>query len=558
MALSALLLGSLLVARTAAQADNKTQGQGFKPGKIPDSWLDPEAKPAVDKGDAALAARRAEFAQHIANKAVLLVRVAQAWHPRLGTSVQSCADGWLAFQGNKMLGYFESSLLPKDVKIAATQFDAAGMSAGAWLTPGLVDANSHWFRDSADLGDSKADATTQARQSLVTWQEDWEQLLVRGGVTKLWVPASLRGSIGGQGALLDLVPSRGPRLATRKSALDIRISTPGSSGSSLARNSAAEGLKKQFEAAKKHREAQEKFDKELEEYKKKRKEFLAYYKKNPLKPGQKAPSAASSGSSRGRSGTRTRFRPTPEQMAELRKLPPQQRMAAMRKMMQEAAAKANTAKKPEPKKEEKGGSKKAPPRPKYPKKPKDNPVLDELLRVLDGKLAVRVEAHRKGEILALIELMNEFDIRDWTLLGATEAYDVAKQLRQGGVPVVLMPQGLDPRRFDAMAEHMPQLAAKLANAGVEVSLATASKDASADLRLLAARAVAWGMKESDALAAISANALRSTPGGGSEDVVVWSGHPLDPASRPIAIVRNGKLSGQELLQKNSQSKEAAK
>ncbi len=526
----------LLTAALGAQS-----GQSFKPGKIPDTWLDKGANPSARKDSEPDAARAAQLAKLLSDKRVLLVRVRHAWHPKLGAKVQDCAGGWLAFKGKKALGFFAESLFPKEGEIKARRLDLSKQSAELWLTPGLVDANSRWFRDSADLRDSKANPATKASALLMTWQEGWEQLQLRGGLTKVYAPASLVGFVGGQGALVELDRRRGPRLATKKSALDIRISTPSSNGSNLSRAAAVEGLARQFQAAKKYREAKEKFAKDLKNYAKQRKDFLAYYKKHPLKPGQKA--AATQPKTR-----RISFRPSPQQLAIIRKLPPPQRMAALRKMALAAQAKSKTAtKKPAPKKGAKTAAK-APPRPKYPKQPKDNPALDELLRVLDGELPLRIEAHRKGEIRALLKLMAEHGLRNWTLLGATEALPMAEELRRAGVRVVLSPSKYDERRFELLDEHVPHLAALLAKKGVEVALASADKNAGPELRLLAARAVAWGMPEHSALSAISAAALRCTPGGGSEDLVLWTAHPLSPSSHPMAVIRNGKV---QLLSKSS-------
>ena len=157
----------------------------------------------------------------------------------------------------------------------------------SFAMPGLVDADSRWFKSSADISDSSAAANARSRDSLELWQKGWKEL-PRRGVTTVFVPASTSASLSGQGVLVGLDPESGAK-GLRDGALLSRVSSLQSRGNNLTRKAVTRSLESSFEAAKKYKEAKDKWKKSLEEYKKKRKEFLAFYKKNPLKPGQKAP-----------------------------------------------------------------------------------------------------------------------------------------------------------------------------------------------------------------------------------------------------------------------------
>ena len=155
-----------------------------------------------------------------------------------------------------------------------------------------------------------------------------------------------------------------------------------------------------------------------------------------------------------------------------------------------------------------------------------DPVKEELLRILDGKRTLRIEVHRHREIEAVLALAKKFEIADITLVGATEAWKVAKAIRSAGARVVLSPQN-PPSSFDTLPEHHAANAAKLASAGVPVAFGSAGKESGAFLSLIAARAVAHGMSEAQALQALTQNSLEAC-GSTKTDlgVVVFSNHAL--------------------------------
>ena len=490
----------------------------------------------------------AQIRKLAASADVVLVRAAHVFVPgRDGKTprIHKGEKAWLAYRGGRWLGLFAEPAdgLGDDPK--AKVLDFTKDHPESFAMPGLVDADSRWFKSSADISDSRAAANARSRDSLELWQKGWKEL-PRRGVTTVFVPASTSASLSGQGALVGLDPETGAK-GLRDGALLSRVSSLQSRGNNLTRKAVTRSLESSFEAAKKYKEAKDKWKKSLEEYKKKRKEFLAFYKKNPLKPGQKAPSSTPT-----RRSSLGRRRGVPRTKAELEKMlerfPPavrdrmRQRLEAMMKAQADAAKKAGAAKKPTTAKPDaKKSSKKAPPRPKYPKPPKKDPVKEELLRILDGKRTLRIEVHRHREIEAVLALAKKLEIADITLVGATEAWKVAKAIRSAGARVVLSPQN-PPSSFDTLPEHHAANAAKLASAGVPVAFGSAGKESGAFLSLIAARAVAHGMSEAQALQALTQNSLEAC-GSTKTDlgVVVFSNHALASDARAICITRGREV-----------------
>ena len=475
---------------------------------------------------------------------VVLVRAAKVFVPGRDGKTPRIHDGskaWLAYRSGRWVGLFAEPSAGLGDGVKAKLLDFSKDHPQSFAMPGLVDADSRWFKSSRDFADSRVPANARSRDALELWQEGWEEL-PQHGVTTVFVPASASASLSGQGILVGLDPESGAK-GIRDGALLARVSSLQTRGNNLTRKSVTRSLKSAFEAAKKYKEGQDKWKKSLEEYKKKRKEFLAYYKKNPLKPGQKAPTSTPTR----RPGT-ARRRGLPRTKEELEKMlqrypPPlrdqmRKRIEAMMKAQADAAKKAAaSAKKPTTGKTTKKDAKKAPPRPKYPKRPKLDPIKEELLRILDGKRTLRIEVHRAREIEAVLELAKEFEIADISLVGATEGWKVAKKIRSAGARVVLTPQN-PPSSFDTLPEHHAANAAKLANAGVPVAFGSAGRQSGAFLAMLAARAVAHGMSEAQALQALTQNSLEAC-GSTKTDlgVVVFSKHALASDARALCITR---------------------
>lgn len=175
--------------------------------------------------------------------------------------------------------------------------------------------------------------------------------------------------------------------------------------------------------------------------------------------------------------------------------------------------------------------------------------LEALIPVVEGKLALVVEAHRASDLQALLAFAREQKIR-LVITGGEEAWVVARELAAAKVPVIVSALPDLPRSFEALGARLDN-AALLARAGVTVALSPREDDfhTSRTLRLEAGNAVAHGLPWETALAAITrtpaeifevAGILGTLAPGKSADLVVWSGDPFEPLTRPQRVLIRGR------------------
>lgn len=168
------------------------------------------------------------------------------------------------------------------------------------------------------------------------------------------------------------------------------------------------------------------------------------------------------------------------------------------------------------------------------KKDAKTPKRDEKIinRLLAGELPLVAYAQRASDILALINLKQEFGI-NLIISGAGDAVRVAKQLADSKVPVIIGTLSNLPS-FDALHRSLDS-AGELINAGVNVAFSVNGDTHNLyQLRFDAGVAVANGVSKEHALAAITANiadAFNINAGriavGKKADLVLWSGDPFE-------------------------------
>lgn len=188
-------------------------------------------------------------------------------------------------------------------------------------------------------------------------------------------------------------------------------------------------------------------------------------------------------------------------------------------------------------------------KPKKPPRPKRDPSAEILLRAIDRELPVRMVAHSSADIVNALELAEEFGF-ELILEDATEAHLVADQIADAEVPVILS------RMDDAMTRNTSpthraakQQGASLGQAGVAWTLGSGTTGANRT-RFLAfnAQLAAANDPQKDPLRLVTAEAAdllrvgdqigRLRPGM-LADFVLWSGDPLDPASRILRVYVGG-------------------
>jgi imidazolonepropionase-like amidohydrolase len=172
--------------------------------------------------------------------------------------------------------------------------------------------------------------------------------------------------------------------------------------------------------------------------------------------------------------------------------------------------------------------------------------LEALQPVIRGSLPLAVTVHRASDILAVLRLARDFDLRI-ILMGATEGWRVAADIATAGVPVVLNP-----------LQNIPGLenpgitlenAARLREAGVTVAFATFDAHNARNLKQVAGNAVSYGMPYDAALEAVTsvpasiwgiADRFGTLETGKDADIVVWSGDPFELSTRAEHVFIGGR------------------
>lgn len=173
--------------------------------------------------------------------------------------------------------------------------------------------------------------------------------------------------------------------------------------------------------------------------------------------------------------------------------------------------------------------------------------LEALLPVLRGEMPLVVLANRKIDIENALRLKREYRLR-MLLFGAVEGWQVAGQIAQAGVPVLVQPLR-DIPDFDGLGARLDN-ATLLREAGVTVVIAQGDPGGERNLRYAAGNAVLHGMSWDDALKAITqapATAFGLTGYGTLEagavaNVVVWSGDPFEFSSAAERVFVRGRES----------------
>ncbi|MEE2777762.1 MAG: amidohydrolase family protein [Acidobacteriota bacterium] len=159
--------------------------------------------------------------------------------------------------------------------------------------------------------------------------------------------------------------------------------------------------------------------------------------------------------------------------------------------------------------------------------------LEALVPVLDGELAVFVDANRRSDIENALRLAEDHDLR-LVVTGGKEAWQSAPRLAELGTAVVINPLDNIPR-YDGLRARLDN-GALLETAGVPVVIIEADVPNARNLRWAAGNAVANGMSWAGAFRAITLTAAEaigvgerygSLEPGKVANVVIWSGDPME-------------------------------
>jgi len=182
-------------------------------------------------------------------------------------------------------------------------------------------------------------------------------------------------------------------------------------------------------------------------------------------------------------------------------------------------------------------------------KPDFDIKLEALIKVLNKEIPLKAHAHRADDILTAIRIAREFDV-DIIIEHCTEGHLIKDILAEEGVAAVVGPLLTDRSKIELRNQSLRN-PGELSNAGVMVAIMTDHPCVPSQyLSLCAAMAVREGMKEEDALKAITINAARITgiddrvgslEVGKDADIIIFDGHPLELKSRAVTTIIDGKV-----------------
>lgn len=171
---------------------------------------------------------------------------------------------------------------------------------------------------------------------------------------------------------------------------------------------------------------------------------------------------------------------------------------------------------------------------------------------MDGRLPTLFRARKDQDIRTALRLSEDFGLRP-VILEGTESWRQAAALAERDVPVVLGPLYQQPRQgLESWEGDDPRSAvgALLDEAGVKVAFASGPSDPPGSLREWAMLSVRHGMDRTSALLGITSAPAEALGlerrigriGWGSDaDLLIMDGHPLDPTSRVLMTIINGRV-----------------
>jgi imidazolonepropionase-like amidohydrolase len=180
-----------------------------------------------------------------------------------------------------------------------------------------------------------------------------------------------------------------------------------------------------------------------------------------------------------------------------------------------------------------------------------------LVPVLTGRQLLLVHVERASDILHVLGLRREFPRLRMVLVGATEGWTVAEEIRASGVPVIANALVDLPASFEQLAATQSNFG-RMRAAGINVAMGTINEDETRQVRvsrqnagnLVALTRVpgATGLSWGEALASITSRPaevlglggeLGSLQPGRRADVVIWDGDPLDTNSVAQMVMIDG-------------------
>lgn len=183
------------------------------------------------------------------------------------------------------------------------------------------------------------------------------------------------------------------------------------------------------------------------------------------------------------------------------------------------------------------------------KMPEINMKLEAILPVLNKEIPLKAHAHRADDIFTALRIAKEFDV-NITLDHVTEGHLIVEELKEENVPVIVGPS-FGVRSKIELKEKDFKTPGVLANAGLKVAIMTDHPVIPiCNITMCAGYAVKYGMKEEDALKAITINPAEilgiadrvgSIEINKDADIVIFDGNPLEIGTSSKYVLVNGKV-----------------
>ena len=174
--------------------------------------------------------------------------------------------------------------------------------------------------------------------------------------------------------------------------------------------------------------------------------------------------------------------------------------------------------------------------------------MENLAKVLNKEIPLRVHAHRADDILTVLRIKREFDI-DVTIEHCTEGHHIADYIAKQDVRVSVGPT-LSTRSKVELKDKNWSTVKTLMDAGVACSLTTDHPVVGIEYLVTSAiHAIRNGITEQQALTAITLDAAKhlgvedrvgSIEPAKDADFVIWSGNPFELSSTVEAVYINGE------------------
>jgi len=448
----------------------------------------------------------------------------------------------------------------KDVQVPpfAQVIDGTGLT----VIPGLIDADSSLGLAPEPNLDRRARPTTlvtsRSADAIDLYETDAVEEALRNGVTTIFVAPHGDMGIYGLGAVIKLRPGTplAERIVVEEAALCGAVGS-GRNALPILRLRETKQIRDLLKGAKEYQKSWEEYDESFEEYKEKilerqkKKEKDKEKDKDKGKNGEKGPEEKKPDRPKVEPPKEEPPKEEPPKEEPPKPEPPKdggvfhledpETLPLAEEEPPKAEAPADTEKKKNGKEEL-----------KKPAEPQVDRAKALLVKALEGKIAVRIEAHRAEDILNALEIAREFPMR-LVLEGATEAALVRDAIAEAEVPVILRGT-IRP----AVAEegiyrnHDPETPALLHGAGIPLAIASGAGDSDATRLLWAAAglAAASGLDLQDALAAVTRDAakilgvddrLGTIEEGKDADLVILSGSPFAGDTVVEAVLVDGKI-----------------